>query len=101
NVPGPADGMVQSPGADPGGNLIAKAEKTETSDSRGEGQGDPHTQRRAIFHRAGDALRNPAVTPPVQYQRRASQRLLGRSDLLALKQFLGCGGAGPISFFSR
>src|SRR6185295_10095980 len=41
NVPGPADGMVQSPGADPGGNLIAKAEKTETSDSRGEGKGDP------------------------------------------------------------
>ena len=70
NVPGPADGMVQSPGADAGGNLIAETEKTETGNSRGDGEGDPPPARRAIFHRAGDALRNPAVTPPVQYQRR-------------------------------
>src|SRR6266478_9786807 len=83
NVPGPADGMVQSPGTDPGGNLIAKTEKTETSNSRGDGKGDPPPPRRAIFHRTGDSLRNPPVTPPVQYQRRASQRPLRRNDLLA------------------
>ena len=55
-------GMVQSPGADPGGNLIAEAEKTETGNSRGDGEGNPPPARRAILHRAGDALRNPAVS---------------------------------------
>src|SRR5256714_10988302 len=93
NVPGPSDGMVQSPGPNAGGNLIAQAEKTETGNSRSEGEGDPPPSRRAIFHRAGDALGNPAVTPPVQYQRRTSQRTLGGSDLLALSQFWCCGGA--------
>src|SRR5437763_16721853 len=82
-VPGPADGMVQSPGPNAGGNLIAKAEKTETSNSRGDGEGDPPPPRRAIFHRPGDALRNPAVTPPLPCQRRAGQRPVGGSDLLA------------------
>src|SRR5438270_6223364 len=101
NVPGPADGMVQSPGADPGGNLIAKTEKTETGNSRRDGKGDPPPPRRAIFHRARDALRNPAVTPPVQYQRRPSQRTLGGSDLLALSQFWCCGGAVHIHSSSR
>src|SRR5437667_7547499 len=101
NVPGPADGMVQSPGADPGGNLIAKTEKTETGNSRSDGESDPPPPRRAIFHGAGDALRNPAVTPPVQYQRRTSQRTLGGSDLLALSQFWCCGGAVHIHSSSR
>src|SRR4029077_6146481 len=85
--------MVQSPGPNAGGNLIAQAEKTETGNSRGDRKGDPPPPRRAIFHRTGDSLRNPSVTPPVQYQRRTSQRLLGRSDLLALSQFWCCGGA--------
>src|SRR5205814_9336183 len=84
-----------------GGNLIAQAEKTETGNSRSEGEGDPPPSRRAIFHRAGDALRNPAVTPPVQYQRRTSQRTLGGSDLLALSQFWCCGGAVHIHSSSR
>src|SRR5256714_2483442 len=101
NVTSPADGMVQSPGADPGGNLVVKTEKTETGNSRGEGKGNPPPPRRAILYRAGDSLRNPAITPPVQYQRRASQRLLGRSDLLALSQFWCCGGAVHIHSSSR
>src|SRR5256714_960525 len=87
NVPGPADGVVQSPGADPGGNLIAKTEKTETGNSRGEGKGDPPPPRRAILYRAGDSLRNPAITPPVQYQRRASPRPLVGNGLLRFVPF--------------
>src|SRR6476659_7406613 len=101
NVPSPADRMVQSPGADPGGNLIAKTEKTETGNSRGEGKGDPPPSRRAILYRAADSLRNPPVAPPVQYQRRASQRTLGGSDLLALSQFWYCSGAVHIHSSSR
>src|SRR5439155_21231198 len=91
--PGPTNRMVQSPGPDPGGNLIAKTEKTETSNSRSNGEGDPPPARRAIFHRAGDTLGNPAVTPPIQNQRRAGKRPLGGSDFLALSQFWCCGGA--------
>src|SRR5207248_9488594 len=48
NVPGPADGMVQSPRADSGGNLIPKTKETETGNRRGDGEGDPPPARRAI-----------------------------------------------------
>src|SRR5437773_3992737 len=87
NVPAPADGMVQSPGADSGGNLIAETEKTETGNSGGDSEGDPPPARRTILHRAGDALGNPAVAPPIQYQRDACKRPLGGSDLLVLSYF--------------
>ena len=101
NVPGPADGMVQSPGADPGGNLIAETEKTETGNSRSDSEGDPPPARRTIFHRAGDTLGNPAVTPPVQYQGDARKGPLGGCDLLVLSYFWYCGGAVHIQSSSR
>src|SRR5947209_13999555 len=74
DVPGPADGMVQPPSPDPGRNLIAETKETETGYHRGDGEGDPPPPRCSIFYRAGDALRDPSVTAPIQYQRRASQR---------------------------
>src|SRR5204863_9344429 len=85
----------QLPGADPVGNLIAETEKTETGNSGGDGKGNPPPARRAILHRAGDTLGNPAVAPPIQYQRDAGKRPLGRSDLLVLSyfDFWCCGGS--------
>src|SRR4029077_3746162 len=95
NVPGPTDGMVQSPGPNAGGNLIAQAEKTETSNSRVDRKANPPPSRRAIFHRAGDTLGKPAITALVQYQWHTRQRPLGGSDFFALGHFYFwcCGGA--------
>src|SRR6476646_3629286 len=95
NVPGPSDGMVQSPGPNAGGNLIAQAEKTETGNSRGDREGNPPPARCAIFHCAGDAFGKPAITALVQYQWHARQRSLGGSDFFALGYFYFwyCGGA--------
>src|SRR6184192_3918543 len=57
----------------------------------------------AILHRAGDALGDPAVAPPIQYQRHARKRPLGGRDLLALSYFYFwyCGGGIHIQLNSQ
>src|SRR5881227_632330 len=79
--------MIQSPSPDPGGNLIAETEKAKAGNCSSNRERDPPPARRAILHRAGDAFGDPAVAPPIQYQRHARKRPLGGSDLLALSYF--------------
>ena len=93
DVPGPADRMIQSPGADAGGNLVTETEQTERGDRRGDRESDPPPTRRALFDRAGDPFRQPTEVAFIQHQRRALERLLDRSRSLALDHFRCCGCA--------
>ena len=48
DVPGPADRMIQSPGADAGGDLVAEAEETKRRDRCRDRERDPPPARRGL-----------------------------------------------------
>src|SRR5437667_489160 len=93
DVPGPADGRIETPGADAGRNLIANAKQTDASERGRAGKRDPPPFRRAIFHRGGNAFCDPSKAAPVEHQRHPGQRPLDRSRSFLCDHFWSCGRA--------
>src|SRR5260370_10848550 len=87
DVPGPANRMIQSPGADAGRNLVTETEQTESGDRRGDRESDPPPAWRRLFDRARDPFRYPPKVAPVQDQGRARERLLDPNRPLASGYF--------------
>src|SRR6266536_442765 len=82
DVPGPANRMIQSPGADAGGNLVTEAKKTERRHARSDRKNHPPPPRRGLLHHSGDSPCQPTEVALVQDQRHARERPLGFFDHL-------------------
>ena len=65
NVPGPANRDLISPGADAGGNLIAKTKKSERRGARSDGERHPPPARGWLFHTLRNSLGQPTEIAPV------------------------------------
>ena len=77
DVPRPADRVIQSPGADAGGNLIAEAEQTEHRDRSTVIANATHHQRGAGFSTAPEM--RLVIQPKLRLFRTSGTRASGRS----------------------
>ena len=100
DIIGPADGMIQSPGADAGGNLVTDTEEAKRGNCRRNGERYPPPTGGWLFHHARNSFRKPAEVAFIQEQRHPHERPFDRSGRLVFNYFWCCWGAVHVREFA-
>ena len=93
DIIGPADGMIQSPGADAGGNLVTDTEEAKSGNGRRNGERYPPPTGSWLFHDARNSFSKPAEVAFIQEQRHTHEWPFDRGSRLVFNYFWCCRGA--------